>query len=223
MPTGAVMMANSAALMNDAAQVTFTNDKLLPYLKLAYQELQLKLNNIGAGVVLDTSAASTLSANDTELDPPNDLIAPISLEERAVGSTSEADWVALTQHRILPNRDKVDTLNDYAWNEQVFRLVGALVDRSVRIKYWRSLDAIVSASTLITILNVQLFLEYKTAALYCLFPGGQPKKGADLANQAEYYWNMAANIEVKTTQGMPVRRKGYGHSRKMIGRIRGAF
>jgi hypothetical protein len=222
MPTASEIMSNSAALLGDANKVTFTNDKLLPYLKLAYRDLQLKLAKAGVQVLLDTSAESTLSAGDREMDPPDDLLSPIIVEERSVGG-GESDWLEVTQKRILPNEEPGQTLNVYAWNEQVFKFLGATEDREVRIKYWRDLDAISGESTNINILNCQLFLEYKTPALYCLFPGGQPKRGADLESKAESYWNDALTIETKNQQGMPARRLPYGYSRRMIGRIRGAI
>lgn len=220
MPTAAVLMAGAAALLNDPNQITYTNTALLPYLKLACDELQLKLAKINSLARLDTSAESTLAANDTEMDPPDDLLTPISVEERNVGSQLNSDWLPVTQVIILPNIDPVDNLGVYAWNEQVFKFIGAIEAREVRIKYYRNLDAIVDQNTQITILNADLYLKFKTAALYCLFPGGQPKKGQDLEVRADSYMNDLAVIESKIKQGNPVRRRRYGSNRRWANGLR---
>lgn len=223
MSTGNQIMALTAGLFNDPSQVTYTNEKLLPMLQLAMEDLQLKLAKAGSQILLDTSAESVLAANDKEMDPPDDLLSPIIVEERNVGSEQEADWVEITQKRVLPNLDPGPNLYYYAWNEQVFKFLGATQAREVRIKYWRNLDAVASGAQNINLLNCKMFLVFKTGAFYCLFPGGQPKKGEDLSNQADKYWNDALTIEVKTQQGMPANRKPYGYSRRMWGRIRGAI
>jgi hypothetical protein len=208
----------SATLLNDANQNTYTNAVLLPLLQIAYQELQAECDNNNISIIKDILASTDVAALDTEVDPPDDLILPIELYERADGSTSESDWQKMTQKEWEPNTPMASSLIYWTWREGKFKFVGATTPREIKIRYLRDFDAINEGSNINQVANSRLFLQYETASLCAYFIMKMEKLGDRLERKADRFLQATLGTEVKANQGFVVTRRPFGASRRARGR-----
>lgn len=208
-------MALAAARLNDASQNTYTDAVLFPFLVMAYQELQAECDANSISIIKDIQASTDVDAGETTLAPPDDLVAPIALYERANGDTNNANWKKMFQREWEPNAEPSESLIYWVWREGEFKFLGATTDREVKIRYLRDLDALVDEdSNIANVANARLFLQYRTAAM-CASDIMKIEKIANrLDNQAERYLKNTLNVETKNNQGFVTTRRPFGQSRR---------
>lgn len=217
------VLDSSAALLNDQAKQIFTDAVMLPYLKIAYDELQeeLELNaipvtNVKSAAIVVT--AGVLGIGDTGQPAlPTDLISPISLYERSSGTNDS--YTEMTHVEFLPNiTTLIDVLGYWAWMGQFIKFIGANTDRDVKIEYTGMvLTPIASVSTVISLYNAKTFLEYRTAALGAQFIGENKERSDDLNVFARLGMDRLLGINVKGEQSIVTRRRPFMASYKSRG------
>jgi len=201
----------ASTLLNDPNKVIFTDTVLLAHVKKAVRDLSnaLALNEINT--VQEITAAITVPAGTVSLVAaalqPADLLEVTEIEERAVGGTLYTSMIkAVVQ---LPERDKVDTLIDWIWEEEEVKFVGANTDRQIRMHYVKSLAAVTSTSSVIGVAGSLPYLESRVAALAALINGGNATLAQALQEDADLALAVLLGIGVKDNQAVSVRRKMY--------------
>lgn len=165
-----VPLNTARTLLNDDAAAIFTDPVLIPKLQQAHKELQIKLRQRACPVMknyyTETVAATTL----VFATPPNDLIAPIRLWEKAVSDPVTA-WAFMTEADPLPDVTQAATMIWWRWFEEAVGFVGSSAQRMVRMLYWRELTVPAANTDLIGVLDGELYLAPRTAALAALSVG----------------------------------------------------
>lgn len=217
-------MDKSAALMNDAAKTTYTYVAQLPYLNMAFDELQeaFALNNIP--VTDETTAVIVISVGTKLIRPvdgigsgaapnlPTDLIEIQGLYERLSGSNDP--FVPMTQREFLPHALDdlpVEALQYWTWEGQQIRFIGATTPRDVKIDYIKSLfpDGLTDQNTIIGLINAKSFLYYRTAALCSQFIGENKTRADDLNSFALLAIDRVVGLAVKGKQSIMTRRRPF--------------
>lgn len=164
-----VVLTTARTLLNDDAATLWTDAVLFPKLAQAHRELQVKLRFAGSPVMrVDTGAgAISYTATTQTIASPADLVEPIKLFEKA---TTEfyADYIEMTEVDPLPRANQGTTLKYWAWSgvlPEVINLLGASVNRHIRIIYWRSLAVPTLNTDTVGFLNGELWLAPRTAAI----------------------------------------------------------
>ena len=225
MPTAAVIMDFSGALLNDPALTNFTYAAQLPYLKLAAQELreQLELNNVPYSN--KTSTAITIVAGVVTLDftttpaLPADLTEIQEIWERTAGV--DEDYIPMVRKEFLPGYVVQTTCLIYwAWINQQVKFIGSTSDRQLRIDYIADpIAAITASSSTIGFINCNNFLSYRTAALCAQFIGENKERSDDLNVMAQMALDRVLGIDTKGRQAIAVRHRPF-----MAGyRLRGGY
>ncbi|MCK5644577.1 MAG: hypothetical protein KAJ19_27515 [Gammaproteobacteria bacterium] len=217
--TGTQAMTRAAALLNDAALGTYNTTNLLPHIQNAMLRLQSEFNLNDLPVTSEESAVLAIGAGNNltaaSVPPiPTDLIHPYDMWEKPTGSTID-NYVPMLQVKELPNRLADTTLNEWQWRDGEIYFVGATIAVDVKLTYEKTLLVIAAAGTSITLLDIELYLAAQTAAFAALIMGGNSELAA--ANQAmadSEIKNIIAN-RVKEGQNLAVRRKTYGHYRRV--------
>lgn len=201
------------ALLNDVEGQLYTNAVLLPFVNLAYGEAQKELNVNSSGTVKEVTGVITVVAGDTEItiDDIADMILPLELRERAVGETV---FVDMDKKMWEENAEQVDILQNWVWRENEIKLLGALTDRQVSVRYIKGLPELLNDTSPIFILSSLEFLSYRTAGLASRFIGGNGGRADALDTMAMMLLPKIVAIEIKNNQGMPVRRRPFGYSRR---------
>lgn len=214
--------------MNDTAQTVYTNTAQLPYLQMALQEIQeeFELNNIPVTSV--TSAAVTVNAGTTSINPvdgigagaapnyPVDFVEAQQLWERLAGSTDP--YIPIKQVEFLPHyldNLPVESLMYWAFNNQRITFIGATTNRQVKIDYIKKLfPDNITAGTTIGFINAATFLQFRTAALCSQFIGENPTRAEELNSFAQMALDRVIGIGTKGKQATGVRRRPFMASYK---------
>lgn len=214
--TAGNIMDRSAALLSDPAKITFTYLLQLPFLLIAWDELQEELVSNGITDVDEvTSAPINVDVNTKILGnpgPPDDMLFPIDLWERADGG-AEADWVKMVEKKPDPSDQAVESLDVWYWEDSTIKFRGATTAREVKIYYQKELITIDDDQTAIPVTNCKSFLSHRTAALIAETRGNRPRAQV-LHARGDIYLAKAATTKVKDMQEAPVRPKRYGFSRR---------
>lgn len=206
------IMDRSAALLNDVNRTLYSYAKQLPFLKSAYDKLQMYLQMNNALVLKDTSSVIDVDANAVEITPPSDLVSIIEIKERERDSTDL--WADVEEKDELPEEDPVDNIRYWMWEEEKIKIVAPLTNREVKVHYYKSATAINSESSSVSILNSTEYLAFKTAALCAKYIGENPSRAAELEAEAREALSILLNIDVKSRQGFGVRMKAYGSGKE---------
>lgn len=205
-------------LLNDQAGTRWDFNSLLPALQKAHREMQLKVSLAGLPVLKKTSAVITVPALTTDLTAPagggaslqpSDLIEPSACEERQSGTSDlfspmeEAVWE--------PDVEQTEWLRFWMWREEKVQFVGATVDVDIKLHYTKGLTIPTSENDSLGLINAILYLSPRTAAIASGRLGGIGFQLAD-ANARELIDELV-RFNIKTGQGVPVRRIGYRRGR----------
>lgn len=207
-----------AALLNDSNLQIFTYAAQLPYLNVAIDELaeEMEQNNVEAtttksSTLTITTGTTVISATSTPAYP-SDLINIQTIWEKLSGSDTES-YAQLTKVEFLPPYlQPVDSLIFWTWQEQEIRFVGATSDRDVMLQYIaRTLNQVtqVDGSDIITLINAQSFLSYRTAALCANYIGENATRSTELNTFAQAALNRFLNIDAKGRQVISTRRRPF--------------
>ena len=204
----------AAALLNDPNQVSFTDDDQLPFLKVAWRELQTFLLSNGI-VDIDelTTTPLTITADTKQwTSTPVDLLIPIKLWERAVGG-SETDWVEMEEKIPDPADPQETELEIWYFKEGDIWFRGANSNRQVILRYQRELAAITGQASAIPVRGSISFLSFRTAGILSRACGND-SRADDLDADAKMHLDSVIATKVKDEQGMPARPRRYGFTRR---------
>lgn len=199
-------------LLNDPIGAIYPPMAVLPMLRKAYKELQLKLTSYGISVTKETSTLVDVLIGTTSVGDgsglPIDFISPIQLKERLKGS--EDYYSDMVEREWEPNTKPSTTLGVWAFREEALKFVGATSDRQLYLRYWKSLNLITDLTSPIQINNADVWLAQRTAALCALLLGSNPTRAqalmGDLTSQGGA-WEDLKSTKVKPMQNIPVRRR----------------
>lgn len=203
-------------LLNDSAGSLFTAAKLDPFIAIAWRELQTRLTACGRLPQVKAIAAPlTIPAGTLTYNPtPADMLEPVKMEERAVGSTEdftpmiEKEWETDTAH-------KKSILEVWAWRldrATGIQFRGATTDRSVRLYYTTITDI---SANLISDLHTKTFLSARAAALASQFMGENSSRANALNEIAGLAIEDIVRIQVSHLQGLSFKRKPFNYKNSL--------
>lgn len=211
------------SLANDAAGAVFSDAVLLPFLNSAYRALQRELAESGVSVLvsqadvdlpLTNGVTNTIISDVTTPQLPTDLLAPHQLLEQTTGSSD----IFTPMEKItggLPNFQPGARLRMWEWREDAIQLVGATQETTVRIRYEKSLPAIVLGTDPLQIRSSIDPLAYAVAAMAARSRGAQAL-AADMFALAENAVEKLIERYVRPEQFKGRRRKPYGYRRNVV-------
>ena len=212
------VLADVAALLGDAAQDTYTNAKLLPYLQQAVDDLQERI--LAVSTVSKINARSdliTLLEGTTKFGNllPNDLLEPISLHIQNTSQTGSFTTVEPERWERgdsgYVNTEASDSIYYWAWRENDIYFNKCRRDVVVFVRYRKQLTRPIGDNSPIDFPRTRLFLYHRAAALYSEFKGENPTRANKLEFLAEYHWDRFRGIETKQQQKAPARRRPFRH------------
>lgn len=211
------------SLVNDAAGAVFSDAVLMPFLNSAYRELQRELADSGVSVLvadayLDlplTGGVTPTALSDTSSPQlPTDLMAPHQLWEQATGSSD----MLIPMEKItggLPNLQPGAFLRMWEWLDDQINLIGATQAITVRLRYEKTLPALVLGTDPVQIRAAADPLAFAVAAMAAR-SRGQQALAADMAEAAEFATGQLIERYVRPEQFKGRRRKPYGYRRRVI-------
>lgn len=210
--TAGNVMDDAAALLNDAGKSMFTYATQLPYLRIAYKDMDQQLTLSGLELNLISEAEITVLAGATALGLPSSFFVPISLQEKLPAETNDK-YYPIDERKDISALNEVatNTLRYWDFRHNCINFIGATVDRKVRLVYWRTLPDIVDQATQSEIRGGQNFLAFRTAELcsrYIL--GASARERSDnLRMESQIAGEQLVALYVKNDQGNRVRRKPF--------------
>ena len=161
----AVVALNTArTLLNDDGSQLWTDPVLMPKLQAAHRELQIQMRANACPVTRDTTSALPVPANATTVTAPTDMVEPITLWEKD-GAEPDSLYVRMTEYDPLPVVARGNRLIWWRWAKESFEFVGSTVNRTIKIYYKRSITIPASATDPIGIIDGELYLGPRVAAL----------------------------------------------------------
>jgi len=205
----------SRAVLNDVVKDLYTDDVLLPYLKIANDDLSDELVDNGATVQKEVTADIPLGSGITVPALPSNMIVPIELYEKDQGQ-DDSYYRYMHQQTFLPNGKAGNELSVWAWREQQIYTLGSTQNKILRIRYYRLITDIVGSNSPIELTHALNYLAYHTAALASEHIGQNRTKAIDLESQAIQKLQKLMKKEVKQTHGKPTRRRPFKLNRPLI-------
>ncbi len=212
MPLASTIMDSAASKLNDVNKTMFTYAVQLPYLKSAWNKLQLQLQRHGVTVMSEVSATIDVDANDETIDLPTDFLQPIELKERARDSSEL--FQPVEERSELPEMEQIDNIIFWTWREEAININPPRTNREVKLDYWKSLNPITSENSNCNVINSLEYLACKTAALCARYIGANITRADSLDNEAFEAQELLLSMEVNRKQSMPVRPRSYGSGNK---------
>lgn len=213
------VMDQAAAILNDTAKNLYSYTVQLPYIKKANEDLEQTLLVYGVNIQFKKSAAIAVAAGATTLVLPSDFLVPISLWERASGSTNEDDYVEMDERDWEENTQAQSTLTQWSFRENGINLVPSTANREVKLYYDKMLTVVNSENSTEDSILFKSFLAAKTAE-YCARFIGMNKVMADEIRDNECFKaeDKLVHILVGNMQGIRFRRPKF--TTKNLYRIR---
>jgi hypothetical protein len=209
--TGSVI-TEIQALLNDPTGSIYPTVALMPLLNKAYRELQVKLGSFGVGTTREVIKGVPLPVGTKVLDDgnglPTDFLYPVELGERLAGSG--AKYTLMVETEWESDKDQQDLLFYWSWREESIKFVGALTDRELLIRYYKSLVPLTDTTTPIQISESQTWLAQRTASIAALLLGSNPSRAEALMQDlygSQGPWEDLKSTKVKRLQNIPVRRR----------------
>lgn len=218
--TAGDVMDLAASLLNDKRKRLYNYDVQLPYLKIAADDLEMELANNDISLTDDVCDINVL-AGATNLVLPCDFFLPIKLEERPLSSTNADDFVDMEERDFTPSNRQTDVLQYWAFRNNQVKLLGSTTDRTVRLKFKRTLSALTDYSVVAEVNRAKNYLSFRTAALCAEFIGKDLQRANSLNGQGLDSLDKLTSILVKNRQGVRKRRRPFRVP--LFGRISGRF
>lgn len=201
-----ILDESRSSFLNDPNAATYSNAIMLPKIKTAYNLMETKLIEHKIQCK-NHEYTKVITAGDTELTLPNDLVIPHRMSERNPNTTDE--WVPMT---LVPNLTSGGTIGSFLveWTWRLDRIFfrEANQDREIFLIYSGLFPAINTADDTV-FGKAEQYLAAKTAALIYMFVEQSPQL-AETANEvAEAELASIINVQTKIMQAIPVRRKPY--------------
>jgi hypothetical protein len=211
------ILDRSRVALNDQGASLYTNTVMLPILKIANDELCDKLI-VGGMQNLKSTGVSDLDvdAGDTTFDtPPDDLIVPIELFEKRVGD-DDSNFTPIIEQSWLDNVVPSVNLGIWRWSGTEVEFVGATEERTVRMRYYRVITEITTASSPAEIFRSLNWLAHRTAEYAANSIGQNPVVAATINKDTIRYETLLMQILNKNKQGVRVRRMPFRLPRRRI-------
>lgn len=196
-------------LLNDPQGIMYTDTALLPLVSKAYRELQIRLSRAGMGPTKEQSDRLSIPAGTTVLGDgsglPPGLLYPIEVKEGTPGAPLSS-FVTLTETTWEPNHAQGPELGVWSWREEEIKFVGSTANREIYVRYMKGLTPLTAVTSPIYILNSELFLEARTAAIAAAVLGENYTRANALNDDAEQWYDVLIGTLVKRGQRYPVRR-----------------
>lgn len=198
----------SRPLLNDNAGTQYTNTVMLPYLKLAYQQLEQYCNANSVQINLISEYEVDVPIGDVALSLPPEFFVPITLQERSSTSILESDYRDMKE---VPNvwdlrLDATDSLGYWDYRHNCVNFIGALTIREVKLFYWRLLAIPTAAGSLMAFKGGINYLAFKTAELCAKYIMMDMGRADMLATDAVEARELLLTEFVKNNQGKRTRR-----------------
>jgi hypothetical protein len=207
---GSVMLVVKTALLNDPNGAIYPDVAMFPCMNKAYHELQTKMTRMGIPVTKEVTSppilvpAGTTRLGDGALLPP-DLILPVWLGERTPGSTQR--YIDMSERNWEPNLNPSTNLIYWVWREDEIKFVGATNDRELLVRYKKGLGNITNANSPVLIINCEVWLAQRTAAIAAITIGSNPSRAKALNDDLVIIWDDFCGTLVHKNQSRPVRRR----------------
>src|SRR5262245_39266902 len=130
----------AASLMNDTARVTYTYTAMLPYYRIAYDELKEFLQESNIPITNKVSAVITVPIGTTSVgfattpSLPSDLITIEAVYERRSGSSQNYEEMA-SRDFLTINLQSTSSFGEYAWLGQEIKLPLATAIIELKLEY----------------------------------------------------------------------------------------
>lgn len=209
------IMDRSRAVLNDVAIDLYTNEVLLPYLRIANDDLSDELVDNGATVSKEVSVDIPLTARNTTPVLPSNMIVPIEVFEKDAGQ-DDSYYRYVDQRGFLPNATPGTELRVWAWREQQVLFVGSQIDKIVRIRYYRLITDLNADTAPVELTHALNYLAYHTAALAAEHIGQNLSKATALESVAGEKLNKLLKKEVKQSHSRPTRRLPFRLNRRIV-------
>lgn len=198
-----------ATRLNDRQQKLYTDEKLLPLVQDAADELQLELELNGLLVLEKIWDPITIPQGTTHLGRliPDDLLEPQRLDERLAGSTDL--FYQMIGRMWPPNVQPTDSLRYWDYREEDIHFVGATTDREIKIYGLKNLVKVIGVESIIPVNNSKPFMISRSAGLAARFLGANPTRADALDNEAILMLNKLTGIGVKSKQRTRTRRRPF--------------
>ncbi len=221
----------SASLLNDTAQLVYTDAAVLPYLNMALDDLQeeFELNNIPitnevSGILTPITAGVTVvSFTSSPVALPSDLIEIQQLYER---STGIIPWIPMRKVEFLPLGREDQNITQFliwAWVDQEIRLIEATASIDLKMDYIKNIFStpitIGNVGVNITVLNIKQYLGYHTAALCAEFIGENKTRADALEIKAQQALERELGIPIKGGQAITTKRQPFMGSYRRRGYV----
>lgn len=203
------ILQGTKPLLNDPQGIMYPDTALLPLLSKAYRELQTRLSRSGMGVTKEIAERVPVNAGVSYIGDgsglPLGLLYPIEIREGARGAAI-SDFHLIDESNWETTSPATSEIRMWAWREEEIKLSPATTDRDLYIKFMKGLTPITDVNSNITILNSELFLEARTAAIASALLGENYSRAQNLNQDAEMWYDVLIGGLVKRGQRQPVRR-----------------
>ncbi len=208
------------AFMNDNKDAVYHNDVLVPYLKIAYDELKLDLEDYSIPINILTSDGILVTAGVTEIGGsdgpplPAHLIEIIEIYERTNGTNN--DYMQMTRQITLPKTEQQTTfLEVWTWQGQKVKLLGATSDIEIKMDYLSELTDVNNENSIIELTNCKVALAARIAALCAQFIEQNTEHYQACLDTCNNAVDKMLNIKIKSQQRIPIRRRPFMARAKM--------
>jgi hypothetical protein len=214
--------------LNDEMGRNWPDQKLMPKLQAAYQEMMAELTTNGVPIINNVSTIMTVIANvvdDNNVDLsqpasisagtyPTNMLEPIWMKERSVGQAN-ADFVDMTKVDYIPQLPlSGNQLVWWAWMNGVIMLRGCLTPVQVQLRFRQILTPPKKNTDLLTVTNAETFLGAETAYLAMIsLPDGNRGIITGVKSLAERNLENVIAEAVKGLQNLPAKRRPYHRGR----------
>lgn len=206
--------------MNDTARVSYTDTAILPYLNIALKELEeifqhnnIPITNEVSGTLTPLTAGTTVVSFTSTPALPSNLIEIQQLWERTTGVTP---WIPMDKVEFLPLSREDQNLTQFliwAWVDEEIRLIEATGSIDLKINYIKSIFSIpidiADIGTNLPVINIELYIEYHTAALCAEFIGENKTRADALEGKAIMALDRELGIPIKGRQSITTRRRPF--------------
>lgn len=218
--TAGQVMNGAASLLNDTNRTVYTYAAVIPYLRIALQELRenFELNSIP--VTENQSAVIQINSGVTEIiyngagtpaNPslPDDMVEPKKLWERARGIDP---YTPMSRKDFLPPYDgvQISQFLIYSWQDQKIKLFPTNANNDIKIDYVKELfQTIVDENSLINVVNAITALQFRTAGLCSEFIERNLTSAEGHNTAAILALDRAMGIGIKGKQSIVTRRRPF--------------
>lgn len=226
--TAGEIMDRAAILLNDPAKTDYNYAVLMPFLKMALDELAENNIESQSSPLVETSVPIDIPAGTNGLYPqeaefgqfyPSDLVEIQGIYQRAQGSEDAWMEIPRREHTLLDDK-KYDRLQGYSWESLIikFNHGGATVPLTLQLKYLRTIPMrVLTPDYFVGGMNSRSFLSYKTAAYAAQFIGENAERASILDGKAEQALDRIDNINNKGRQQIMTRHRPFRAAYKMRG------